>query len=152
MARWGPSGRGQSRNHVDAPACPVAFKRRRGYNRRLPRAKEEGRLRLHPRFPSSFLSTRRDLIVYLPPGYETSGQRYPVLYLQDGQNLFDPETAFGGHDWRADQTADDLVARGMIEPVILVGIYNIGIRRMSEYRSEERRVGKECRSRWSPYH
>jgi predicted alpha/beta superfamily hydrolase len=72
-------------------------------------------------------------MVCLPPGYETSGQRYPVLYLQDGQNLFDPETAFGGNDWRADQTADELLASGMIEPVILVGIYNIGIRRMSEY-------------------
>ena len=110
----------------------------------MPRAKDEGRLRLHPRFPSRFLSTRRDLIVYLPPDYETSGRRYPVLYLQDGQNLFDPATAFGGQDWRADQTADDLIARGAIEPVILVGIYNTGVKRMSEYtptRCARRRKG-----------
>src|SRR5437868_6275358 len=96
------------------------------------RAKDDGRLRLHPRFPSRFLSTRRDLIVYVPPGYEGSAQRYPVLYLQDGQNLFDPATAFGGQDWRADITADQLICSGSIRPLILVGIYNTGLRRISE--------------------
>ena len=97
------------------------------------RAKEDGRLRLHPRFPSRYLSTARTLIVYVPPDYETSSARYPVLYLQDGQNLFDPATAFGGADWRADVTADDLIRRGRIEPLIMVGIYNTGVRRVSEY-------------------
>jgi len=84
------------------------------------------------------------VIVYVPPGYETSGDRYPALYMQDGQNLFDSSTAFGGRDWRADQTADELIARGAIEPLILVGIYNTGIRRMSEYtptRCPRRRKG-----------
>lgn len=104
------------------------------YNGQLPsRAKEEGRLRLHPRFPSRFLSTRRDIVVYVPPGYDESRDRYPVLYLQDGQNLFDPETAFGGQDWHAGSTADDLTYRGRIEPVIIAGIYNTGVRRVSEY-------------------
>jgi enterochelin esterase-like enzyme len=106
------------------------------YNARvvqLQRAKQEGRLRLHPRFSSRFLSTPRDLVVYLPPGYEASGARHPVFYLQDGQNLFDPATAFGGQDWRADITADEMICRGEIEPVILVGIYNTGTRRVSEY-------------------
>jgi predicted alpha/beta superfamily hydrolase len=56
-----------------------------------------------------------------------------VLYLQDGQNLFDPQTAFGGQDWRADVTADDLILRGAVEPLIVVGIYNTGVRRISEY-------------------
>jgi predicted alpha/beta superfamily hydrolase len=108
------------------------------------RAKDEGRLRIHPRFASRFLSTRRDIIVYVPPGYDQSHDRYPVLYLQDGQNLFDPETAFGGQDWHADRTADDLICRGMIEPIILAGIYNTGIRRVSEYtptRCAQRRKG-----------
>ena len=90
-------------------------------------------MHLHPRFPSKYLSTRRDLIVYLPPGYAESGERYPVLYLQDGQNLFDPATAFAGQDWQADITADSMVARGEITPPIIVGIYNTGVRRMSEY-------------------
>jgi predicted alpha/beta superfamily hydrolase len=56
-----------------------------------------------------------------------------VLYLQDGQNLFDPATAFNGQDWWADVTADELIRAGAIEPVILVGVYNAGVRRISEY-------------------
>lgn len=97
------------------------------------RSHAEGRLRLHRRFPTSFLSTPHDLIVYLPPGYEGAGDRYPVLYLQDGQNLFDPATAFAGQDWWADVTADELIERGAIEPLVMVGIYNAGVRRISEY-------------------
>ncbi|HZU27690.1 MAG TPA: alpha/beta hydrolase-fold protein [Bryobacteraceae bacterium] len=107
------------------------------------RARDEGRIVLHPRFPSSFLSTRRDLIVYLPPGYRELDWRYPVLYLQDGQNLFDPATAFGGQDWRADVTADDLIRAGEIRPIIIVGVYNTGVRRISEYTpTRDRRLRK----------
>ncbi len=97
------------------------------------RAQDQGRIRAHKRFPSRYLSTSRDLIVYVPPGYEPEGRRYPVMYLQDGQNLFDPLTAFGGQDWQADITADRLIAEGAIEPLILVGIHNTGVRRISEY-------------------
>ena len=107
------------------------------------RAQEEDRIRLHPRFASGYLSTRRDVIVYLPPGYGAAGARFPVLYLQDGQNLFDPATAFGGRDWRASDTADSLIRRGAIEPLILVGIYNTGVRRISEYTpTRDRRLRK----------
>lgn len=83
-------------------------------------------------------------MVYLPPGYEESGARLPVLYLQDGQNLFDPATAFNGQDWHADLAADELIRCGAIEPVILVGVYNTGVRRISEYtptRDPARRKG-----------
>jgi predicted alpha/beta superfamily hydrolase len=71
--------------------------------------------------------------VYVPPGYGSSKDRYPVLYMQDGQNLFDPTTAFGGQDWLADITADELILRGEIKPIIMVGVYNAGVRRISEY-------------------
>ena len=71
--------------------------------------------------------------MYLPPGYHESDVRCPVLYMQDGQNLFDPSTAFAGNDWRMDMTADELIRRGEIEPLIIVGIYNTGVRRISEY-------------------
>jgi predicted alpha/beta superfamily hydrolase len=98
------------------------------------RAAQEERLRYHRRFASRFLSTPRDLIVYLPPGYDAASKtRYPVLYLQDGQNLFDPATAFGGQDWQADITADHLIDDGVIPPLIMVGVYNTGVRRISEY-------------------
>ena len=108
------------------------------------RAQDEGRILFHRRFPSRYLSTPRDIVVYLPPGYQDGGRRHPVFYLQDGQNLFDPATAFAGHDWRADVTADALVRAGAVEPVILVGIYNAGVRRVSEYtptRDPRRRKG-----------
>ena len=106
-------------------------------------AQSEGRLRFHPRFPSRYLSTRRDIVVYLPPGYEDSASPYPVLYLQDGQNLFDPATAFGGRHWRAAETADDLIRRGAIEPLIIAGVYNTGVRRISEYTpTRDRRLRK----------
>ena len=71
--------------------------------------------------------------MYVPPGYAESDRRYPVFYLQDGQNLFDPATAFCGQEWRADITADEMISRGEIEPLIIVGIYNTGVKRMSEY-------------------
>ncbi len=72
------------------------------------------------------------MIVYLPPGYSADA-RYPVFYLQDGQNLFDPATAYGGQDWQADITADELITGGTIEPIVMVGVYNTGAHRVSEY-------------------
>jgi predicted alpha/beta superfamily hydrolase len=83
------------------------------------------------------------MLVYLPPGYHATEARYPVLYLQDGQNLFDAATAFGGNEWRADITADALVRGGQIEPLIMVGLYNTGVRRISEYTpTRDRRLRK----------
>ncbi len=87
------------------------------------------------RFKSRLLRLERDVIVYLPPGYEQqSARRFPVLYLQDGQNLFDPNTSFiHGKYWRVGETADQLIAAGRIQPLIVVGIYNGGKRRVREY-------------------
>jgi predicted alpha/beta superfamily hydrolase len=75
----------------------------------------------------------RDLVVWLPPGYETDNSaRYPVVYMHDGQNIFDPVTSSFGTDWSIDETADDLIKKKSIEPVIVVGIYNTSDR-MKEY-------------------
>jgi predicted alpha/beta superfamily hydrolase len=92
-------------------------------------------LRKHERFFSHILKNERDLIVYLPPGYEEMpDRRFPVLYLQDGQNLFDGNTAFiPGNDWRVGQTADHFIGTGVVEPLIIVGIYNTGKQRIAEY-------------------
>ena len=66
----------------------------------------------------------RDVVVWLPPDYEANtSRRYPVLYMHDGQNLFDPATASFGNDWEVDERADSLIRAGIIEPVIVVGIY-----------------------------
>ncbi|WP_242923690.1 alpha/beta hydrolase-fold protein [Pontibacter liquoris] len=67
----------------------------------------------------------RDLTVWLPPQYETDkSRRYPVLYMHDGQNIFDPATSTFGVDWRMDEIADSLIRANAMTPVIIVGIYN----------------------------
>jgi predicted alpha/beta superfamily hydrolase len=93
-----------------------------------------GDLRLHP-FQSRILRNTRALRVWLPPGYDAPGnaQRYPVFYLQDGQNLFDAETAFGHTEWQVDETADRLMLQGTVPPMIIVGIDNMGTERLKEY-------------------
>ena len=59
-----------------------------------------GNVSLYRSVSSDHLKNPRDVVVYLPPGYEDHpDQHYPVLYLQDGQNVFDPSTAFNGHEW-----------------------------------------------------
>ncbi len=84
---------------------------------------------------SALPSSEREISVYLPEAYDAEpDRRFPVLYLHDGQNLFDNETAFHpGHTWRCHTTADSMIAAGSVEPLILVGIANAGMRRMPEY-------------------
>lgn len=62
--------------------------------------------------------------VFRPPGYvENTLKRYPVLYMQDGQNLFFPDEAFGGKHWRVEETLSMLNAMSIINEVIVVGVY-----------------------------
>jgi predicted alpha/beta superfamily hydrolase len=86
-----------------------------------------GTLRAHPDFPSRLLAPR-DVQVYLPPGYEREkSRRYPVLYLHDGQNIFD--SASMGMEWQFDETAEALIRAGRIEPLIVVAVANTDARR-----------------------
>ncbi|MDX1741687.1 MAG: alpha/beta hydrolase-fold protein, partial [Rhodothermales bacterium] len=67
----------------------------------------------------------RDIVVWLPPGYEhDTTKRYPVLYGHDGQNLFNPMTSYTGIDWQLDEHVDSLSAAGRMAEIIMVGIYN----------------------------
>lgn len=92
-----------------------------------------GDIRTHERFHSRFLEHDRTVIVYLPPGYDADDVvRYPVLYLHDGQNVFDRATSIG-EEWQVDETAQELITAGRIEPLIVVGIYNTGAHRIDEY-------------------
>ena len=80
-------------------------------------------LRRHPRFPSTILALKRDVTVYLPPGYDDDATPCPVLYMHDGQNLFEPATAhIPGQHWRLGETADALIAAGTLPPLIMVGV------------------------------
>ena len=67
----------------------------------------------------------RNVIIWLPPGYsKNKDERYPVLYMQDGQNIIDPTTSSLGYDWRVDEVADSLIKLGKIKKIIIVGIYS----------------------------
>jgi predicted alpha/beta superfamily hydrolase len=91
-------------------------------------------LRKIPGIVSRYLESRHELIVFEPPGYRRGdSRRYPVLYLQDGQNLFDPHTAFLGQEWDAEVAAERVIEQGTVEPLLIVGIYNAGVHRIDEY-------------------
>jgi predicted alpha/beta superfamily hydrolase len=81
-------------------------------------------------FHSPQLDNRRDILVYLPPSYRTSERRYPVVYMHDGQNLFDEATSFGA-EWGVDQTLEAGAEQGL--EAIVVGIPNMGEARLDEY-------------------
>ena len=94
-----------------------------------------GDLRLHE-FRSRIFRNKRFLRVWLPPGYddaENSERHYPVLYLNDGQNLFEASASFTGVEWRVDETADRLIREGIVPPTIVVGLDNAGKDRLREY-------------------
>ena len=77
------------------------------------------------------LNRTRRIWVYYPPDYETSAKRYPVLYMHDGQNVFDAATSFSG-EWEVDETLNTLAAQGKQVPLV-VGIDNGGGNRIGEY-------------------
>jgi enterochelin esterase-like enzyme len=88
-------------------------------------------------FTSKVFGNTRSIRVFLPPGYTdpaNKDRKYPVLYMFDGQNLFDACTAYDHiHEWEIDETITRLVHEGRIEPVIVVGIDNAKEQRASEY-------------------
>jgi predicted alpha/beta superfamily hydrolase len=103
---------------------------------------EAGGVFLHELRSAIFANTRL-LRVWLPPGYDRQGAtRYPVLYLNDGQNLFDPATAFAGVHWQAGESARLLIEEKKIPPLIIVGIDNTKnrAREYVPYRSLDPRV------------
>jgi enterochelin esterase-like enzyme len=78
---------------------------------------------------SDHLEHTRNVSIWLPPGYDTDPQRrYRVLYMSDGQNLFDPRIASTGTDWAVDEALTDLVAERSIEPIIVVGVWSTASR------------------------
>lgn len=90
-----------------------------------------GTLLVHPEFYSPELDNVRDVLVYLPPSYFTSERRYPVLYMQDAQNLFDAGASFGGVEWQVDETMEMLADEGL--EAIVVGLNHGFERRITEY-------------------
>ncbi|GAB2823639.1 alpha/beta hydrolase-fold protein [Ferruginibacter profundus] len=82
------------------------------------------------------LNRTRRIWVYLPPGYHEGKKHYPVMYLQDGQNIFDEVTSAFGNEWGVDECLDSLIAKGK-PGCIVVAIDNGGAARMNEYNPYE---------------
>ncbi|WP_312825486.1 alpha/beta hydrolase-fold protein [Epilithonimonas sp.] len=86
---------------------------------------------LSEKFNIPQLKTTRKIWIYLPPDYETSKKKYPVIYMQDGQNLFDNLTSFSG-EWSVDETLDEIY-KETGKSAIVIGIDNGGEKRLAEY-------------------
>ena len=100
----------------------------------MPKRTITGKIKRHREFQSKILGNRRDVLVYLPRGYSRfSRKHYPVLYLQDGQNVFDATTSFAGVEWGVDETAQRLSRQNLIQPIIIVAVANAGEDRIHEY-------------------
>ena len=82
------------------------------------------------------LNRIRRIWIYLPAGYNETKKHYPVMYLQDGQNLFDEFTSAFGDEWGVDECLDSLIAKGKTASIV-VGIENGGATRMNEYNPYE---------------
>src|SRR5687767_2792348 len=102
-------------------------------NRRA--AVRPGRLERITAFESKIFGNKRDLVVYLPAGYdERQEPRYPVLYMHDGQNLFEPDRSFiPGQYWQLGEAANEAIGTRTASPMIIVGIDNAGASRIDEY-------------------
>ena len=90
---------------------------------------------VYKNFPSKYVSTR-DIEVWLPSNYEEASS-LPVLYMFDGQNIFHGKKGWindqYSHGWQVDETLDSLINIGIIPPMMVVGVFNIGEKRFSEY-------------------
>src|ERR1700747_2644714 len=83
-----------------------------------------GELRLHE-FTSRVFRNKRMLRIWTPPEYglqQNSGRRYPVFYLNDGQNLFESSTSFTGVEWRVGETAGRMMEKKLLLPVLFGGM------------------------------
>lgn len=83
-----------------------------------------GELYRYANFPSK-ITDARNIDVWLPPNYnDDKAEKYPVIYMHDGQNLFDPKESFSKIDWGIDETMTRLVKENKISAAIVVGIWN----------------------------
>lgn len=87
----------------------------------------------HKDFPSDYLDSR-NVEVWIPNGYSANSKTgYKVLYIHDGQNVFNDKTAYGNVEWGIDETLDSLIANNLVAPTIVVAIWNNGQKRFPEY-------------------
>ncbi len=91
----------------------------------LPAPRITGDYRIHRAFHSQYLRYDRTVIVWLPPSYKNDPQkRYPVLYMQDGQQVFDPQTSTWHQDWQVDEWCTELIGEYQMDEIIVVAVYS----------------------------
>ena len=95
-------------------------------------AQPAGRFVEIPAVPSRNIAPPH-VVIWLPPGYDTTQNRYPVVYMHDGQNLFFPERSNFNKVWAADKSALRLIAAGKVAPFIIVGVDQPGKDRYRQY-------------------
>lgn len=84
-----------------------------------------GDYRFHEGFHSKYLRFDRRVIVWMPPSYQQSQTaRYPVLYMHDGQQIFDPQTSTWKQDWQVDEWCTQLIDEGKLREIIVVAVYS----------------------------
>lgn len=98
----------------------------------MDRTAPSGRIVRHAAFQSEFVESR-NVDVWLPPGYDDDGTRYPVIYMHDGQNVFDPADSSYGTAWEIDEVLGKLIAEKGLRPAIVVAIWNTGMGRYAEF-------------------
>lgn len=86
---------------------------------------EKVRLVSEKNFPSRYFPEWQ-LHIYLPIEYHSSKERFPVIYMHDGQMLFDSTTTWNGKEWGVDETIDSLTEAGITKSAIIIGIWNRG--------------------------
>ena len=90
-----------------------------------------GRIVRHADFPSQYLPSRH-IDVWLPPDFDES-IRHPVMYMHDGQMLFDASHTWNGQEWGVDEVVGEMILSGELPPLIVVGIWNRPQDRHREY-------------------
>ena len=104
-------------------------------------------------FYSEILDNNRDIRIYLPPSYyDNHNKFYPVLYVHDGQNVFEAGESYSGESWNLHHTAEYLIRENMIEEIIIVAVDNMGQQRLSEYAHQDGHFkGEEVKAKGLAY-
>ncbi|ACT60546.1 alpha/beta hydrolase [Hirschia baltica] len=98
-------------------------------------ASDKGQFVKIAEFESQFIQPR-GLTIWLPPGYDPTNQKYPVIYAHDGQNLMETEGSYRGVEWNLDEVSTRLIKEEKARPAIIVGIWNTD-KRWWEYAPEK---------------
>lgn len=89
-------------------------------------------------FKSKIMKNKRNIRIYLPPSYHAAANRYyPVLYVHDGQNVFEALESYSGESWDLHQTTENLIKKKKIEEIIIVAVDNMKSERLAEYAHQD---------------